>query len=414
MKNPIISYIHRILRKLGFEVRRLPQPTLGWLTPLSAEQPLSLDISGSESPPPGFAKWGRVEGPGVNLVCEPWQISHHTQNVQTIRSCNLLHFLTNTEARATLNSWYDALLIGGTIEISVPNLQQAIDSWSTTDWSAGETHEKHPAPSSPHFQIFGDSLPILPHESPQAAHYSTLQKSGYSPQRLACLLEKVGFVSVTIKEADAAKITVTGSKLTQKHERQVAPDLSGIRNDHLARYYLASSLIGPNACIGDYACGIGYGSYILAQNEKTQRILAGDIDPGAIQYASQYYHHSKVQHSITDLMASNSLPSEQFDMITSFETIEHVGEPEKILRGFFAALKPGGMLLCSTPNEEVIPLKEMNNPYHHKHYTPREFAHLLESCGFAILDRRTQCARDSLEMENGWHGIYNVAVCTKK
>ena len=40
---------------------------------------------------------------------------------------------------------------------------------------------------------------------------------------------------------------------------------------------------------------------------------------------------------------------EPFDAVTSFEVVEHLYDPRSWARSCFAALRPGGLFLCSTP-----------------------------------------------------------------
>ncbi len=51
-------------------------------------------------------------------------------------------------------------------------------------------------------------------------------------------------------------------------QRQAAPNLKGIRPDHVARYELAARFIPENGVVLDMACGVGYGAYILARKAR--------------------------------------------------------------------------------------------------------------------------------------------------
>lgn len=58
------------------------------------------------------------------------------------------------------------------------------------------------------------------------------------------------------------------------------------------------------------------------------------------------------------------------------ESIEHVENGEMLFRIFAQALKPGGRLIISAPNAEVVDLAK--NPYHwhHRHYARHELVEL--------------------------------------
>ena len=50
----------------------------------------------------------------------------------------------------------------------------------------------------------------------------------------------------------------------EQGERQVAPTLDGFREDHLARYHFAAQRLAGKKVV-DAGCGVGYGSFILAE-----------------------------------------------------------------------------------------------------------------------------------------------------
>lgn len=65
--------------------------------------------------------------------------------------------------------------------------------------------------------------------------------------------------------------------------------------------------------------------------------------------------HGAVPFSVTNL--NLSLPPELidgFDCVTALEIVEHVENPRLLLRQCYRALRPGGMLLLSTPNVDSV------------------------------------------------------------
>ncbi|UUZ82643.1 class I SAM-dependent methyltransferase [Paenibacillus sp. P26] len=76
------------------------------------------------------------------------------------------------------------------------------------------------------------------------------------------------------------------------------------------------------------------------------------------------YFSSPKNHIIkADLLGdlTDILPAQQFDMVTCFETIEHITSENDFLNKINRLLKPGGILLISSPNEEIIPC--LQNPF---------------------------------------------------
>lgn len=155
-------------------------------------------------------------------------------------------------------------------------------------------------------------------------------------------------------------------------ERQVAPTLNGIRADHRARYEWAASVLKPGSFVIDVGCGIGYGSWILA--DAGLKVYAIDVDRETIAYASEHYAHPNIQFVACDIAGLN-LPAA--DAAVCFEMIEHVADPLPMLRQLRNAVPT---LLASVPNEELFPFD--GYAFHHRHYTREEFERLLRDAGF--------------------------------
>jgi SAM-dependent methyltransferase len=76
-----------------------------------------------------------------------------------------------------------------------------------------------------------------------------------------------------------------------------------------------------------------------------------------------------------------------FDLITSIEVLEHVPEPEAVLRSFHSHLRPGGRLIATTPNlRPLMPWfdAEKSDPTHVSVHAPQWWREALETVGFDI------------------------------
>jgi len=195
-------------------------------------------------------------------------------------------------------------------------------------------------------------------------------------------------------------------------ERQAAPTLEGIRSDHIARYQFACRFIPDRAKILDLACGIGYGSQILATQTNCQAVQAIDKSRTAIKYAKQFYGTNKIAFQVADGLKM-PLPNQYFDVVTSFETIEHVPDASILLNQFFTTLKPGGLLICSTPNQNELPYNQQEYPFHFRHYTPSELQTLTSQLGFQLMHVYAQPSRETSEIIEGWNGLFNILILTK-
>lgn len=161
-------------------------------------------------------------------------------------------------------------------------------------------------------------------------------------------------------------------------ERQVAPDLSGIRRDHLARYEFAVKVLGDSQRVIDLACGVGYGSKILA--DAGHAVVGIDRESEAVAYAKQHYTTSGATFRCADASDISGYVADSFDAAVCFETIEHIENPVPMLRDL---CKSAPMLIASVPNEAVFP-HGGRIKFHYRHYTRAQFEHLLRRAGWLV------------------------------
>lgn len=191
-------------------------------------------------------------------------------------------------------------------------------------------------------------------------------------------------------------------------ERQVAPTLDGIRRDHVARYeWVAKSILSGSTVI-DFACGIGYGSSILA--DAGCSVTGLDVDEDALRYAGTYYLRPRVVYGRRDARDPGEL--RPADAAVCFETIEHVEDPRPLLRALHASAP---LLFASVPNEAVMPWRHPDGrttAHHFRHYTKGEFKALLEECGWRPVEWYGQ-ADHLAEVEPDVNGRTLIAICKR-
>jgi SAM-dependent methyltransferase len=158
--------------------------------------------------------------------------------------------------------------------------------------------------------------------------------------------------------------TFTGERLPGGGDAEFGVDMER----HLAAYRWAAEL-APGRSVLDAGCGEGYGASMLA--EKAARVLAADRNE-AIAIASSRYRHPRLAFRAIDLMELGSL-GERFDLVLSFQVIEHLPDPAGFLRALRACTAPGGTLVVTTPNR-LMSVSE--NPYHLREYTAPELHEL--------------------------------------
>jgi SAM-dependent methyltransferase len=177
---------------------------------------------------------------------------------------------------------------------------------------------------------------------------------------------------------------------------RIIPDETepGIVAIHLKRYEFARPWCRGGEVL-DAGCGVGYGTANLA--EEAVRIVGVDLSEEAIAYARDRHARPNVEFVVGDLAALD-LADASFDAVCAFEVIEHLPEPERFVREMRRVLRPGGVLLVSTPHVERTDTAPAN-PFHVAEYSAADLERLLGSA-FASVElygqRRLQTARHRL------------------
>ena len=150
--------------------------------------------------------------------------------------------------------------------------------------------------------------------------------------------------------------------------------LTEVAVEHLARYAFSFSYI-QNKKVLDLACGDGYGSFLLSQHANF--VTAADVSESTIDHARTNYkanNLSFVKADATNLPFDNN----SFDVVVSFETIEHVKDQVKVMEEIRRVCKQDALLIMSTPNKQTYSSKDnFTNPFHEKELTSEEFVTLL-------------------------------------
>jgi len=218
-------------------------------------------------------------------------------------------------------------------------------------------------------------------------------------------------------------------------ERYLPSEDGKIRLEHYHRYAITTTLV-KNKKVLDIASGEGYGSFFISQFAES--VEGVDISHEAVTYAQLKYQSDNLsfsQGSATDL----AFPDHSFDVVISFETVEHLVEQKQMMSELRRVLKPEGCLIISTPNRPIYSEESGEyNEFHFKELDFNEFDLLLKTqfssiqyygqrmlMGSAIYpltgnnsDAYDAWIDDGAEVKRGISGagdsVYFIAVCNQK
>lgn len=149
-------------------------------------------------------------------------------------------------------------------------------------------------------------------------------------------------------------------------------DERGGENDQsaIARYTFTLPYIKHKRVL-DIGCGLGLGPQIFAKSQA-EKVLAIDYSNTAINYAKKIHECKNLRYKLLD--ANNiSLLKEKFDVVTSFELLEHLpqNKHKSFLKNISHLLNKKGLCVLSTPNILVYSKGDMksSNPFHKHEYT---------------------------------------------
>lgn len=150
--------------------------------------------------------------------------------------------------------------------------------------------------------------------------------------------------------------------------------------------------------------GPGSGIYLPILSELFEQVIASDIEMAYLDYASCFRDQYSNLSLVIDDITKSSLSGASFDLILCTEVIEHISDSASAIMEMYRLLKPGGLLILSTPQKwspleltakiafmpGIIDLVKLiyNEPIletgHINLMTARQVTRQLQSSGFCI------------------------------
>jgi SAM-dependent methyltransferase len=133
--------------------------------------------------------------------------------------------------------------------------------------------------------------------------------------------------------------------------------------------------------------GSNRGSFVRAMLDAAPNatLVAVEPDERVAEASASLERCELIEGRIEDV----PLETGRFDVVHSCHTIEHLGNPARVLADHWRTLKPGGLLLVDAPNTAILDADDMVEEWfidkHLYHFSARTLMRLVAAAGFEVI-----------------------------
>jgi SAM-dependent methyltransferase len=100
--------------------------------------------------------------------------------------------------------------------------------------------------------------------------------------------------------------------------------------------------------------GFGAGVYLPVLAENYREVVGTDLDQAHLDHSRTLSTRYPNLRLMTDDITASALPGASFDLVLCSEVLEHIRDTKEVIAGIRRLLKPGGMLILSTPQRYSV------------------------------------------------------------
>lgn len=149
---------------------------------------------------------------------------------------------------------------------------------------------------------------------------------------------------------------------------------------HESRYeWLLHNWDIKNKTVLDFGCGSGYGASMLSQVAK--QVVGIDYSEKAVEFAQKTYKASNLHFEAMNACSPeivSKLKKYSFDLIVSFDVIEHIEHYFDYLKNVHALMTDDSVLILGCPNRlQTLKWNHLWNPFHFQEFSPYQLRKIL-------------------------------------
>lgn len=169
---------------------------------------------------------------------------------------------------------------------------------------------------------------------------------------------------------------------------------------HLATYKYCIGYATEKKVL-DYGCGSGYGTALISKS--CSQITGVDISPEAVAYAQAHYNAPNLSYLQIERAEAAPLPfpDASFDVVLSFQVIEHLQDVSVYLQEIERVLAPGGRVIIATPDRKnrLFSFQKPWNMWHLREYAQDQLKDTLANRFSNVNVQQIGGRQDVLETE---------------
>jgi SAM-dependent methyltransferase len=172
--------------------------------------------------------------------------------------------------------------------------------------------------------------------------------------------------------------------------------------------------------------GCGTGNVLAAVARVCPRVVGTEFHAQGLAYAARRNPGAQLMQ-----MDARRMPfRDEFDVVGAFDVIEHIDDDEAVLRGMYAACRPGGGVMISVPQHAWLWSRRDEIAQHRRRYSRRELLAKLAAAGFrrpwatsfvtlllplmALSRRRRQVSSAELEVGRAANRVLGAAMALER